>query len=103
PAAAVEHSHSMSFREWRFRFYINGLATEYARRRCRVDMPWESEETVGGIVRGRAGAFLRLARTLVAQREMRALVRLPSYALARTVWYTRGVRDGGRRYGGAAA
>jgi hypothetical protein len=33
PAAAVAHSHSMTFREGRFRFHINGLATDYARRR----------------------------------------------------------------------
>lgn len=100
--AAVAHSHPMSFREWRFRFYINGLASAYARRR-RVGMPWQGEETVGGIARGRAGAFLRLAGTLARQREVRALVRLPGYALARTVWYTRGVRAGVRRYGGAGA
>src|SRR5439155_463081 len=28
PEAAVGHSHPMTFREWRFRFYINGLAAE---------------------------------------------------------------------------
>src|SRR5207244_3486701 len=30
PAAQVAHSHPMTGREWRFRFYINGLAAEYA-------------------------------------------------------------------------
>ena len=40
PAAAVEHSHPMTLREWRMRFYINGLAAEYARRRRGVELPW---------------------------------------------------------------
>ncbi len=102
PNAAVTHSHPMTFREWRFRFYINGLATVYARRRCGIDMPWRDDDHVAGIVRGRAHAFVRLAADLARAHEVRALVRLPAYALARTVWYTRGMREGVRRYGGAA-
>jgi len=101
PAAAVAHSHPMTLREWRFRFYINGLAAEYARRRRGVELPWGAD-TLGGVMLGRAGAFIRLAGTLARQGEVRALTRLPSYALARTFWYTRGVREGARRYGAGA-
>jgi rhamnosyltransferase len=101
PGAAVAHSHPMTGREWRFRFYINGLAAEYARRRRGVELPWGGD-TPAGVVLGRSGAFVRLAGKLARQGEMRALARLPSYALARTVWYARGVRDGARRYGDGA-
>lgn len=100
PDAAVAHSHPMTFREWSFRFYINGLAAEYARRRHGVEMPW-GEDTLGRVLFGRAGAFVRLAGTLARRGELRALSRLPTYALARTAWYTRGLREGARRYGGA--
>ncbi|TMA34864.1 MAG: glycosyltransferase [Deltaproteobacteria bacterium] len=98
PAAAVAHSHPMTFREWRFRFYINGLAVEYARRRG-VELPWGGD-TVGGVLFGRVGAFMRLAGTLARSGALPALARLPSYAVARTFWYARGVREGARRYGG---
>ena len=101
PGAAVAHSHPMTGREWRFRFYINGLAAEYARRRRGVELPWGGDSPAR-VVLGRSGAFVRLASTLARQGEVRALARLPSYALARTVWYARGVRDGARRYGGGA-
>jgi glycosyltransferase involved in cell wall biosynthesis len=100
PAAAVSHSHPMTLREWRFRFYVNGLAVEYARRRAGVEMPWgDDAASAGGIVRGRAGAFVRLAAMLARAGEARALAHLPSYVLARTISYTRGRRDGARRYG----
>ena len=98
PGAAVTHSHPMTYREWQFRFHINGLASEYARRRCGTEMPWPSE-TATGVVLGRAGAFLRLAGTLARRGEVRALAHLPGYAFARTVWFARGVREGARRYG----
>ena len=62
----------------------------------------QSYLTHAELVLGRPGAFVRLASTLARQGEVRALARLPSYALARTVWYARGVRDGARRYGGGA-
>ena len=100
PEAAVGHSHPMTFREWRFRFYINGLAAEYARRRRGVELPW-GDDTLGRVLFGRAGAFLRLAGTLARAGALPALARLPSYAVARTLWYARGVRDGARRYGAA--
>jgi glycosyltransferase involved in cell wall biosynthesis len=98
PDAAVHHSHPMTLDEWRFRFYINGIAAEYARRRG-VELPWAAD-TLARVVGGRAGAFVRLAGTLARAGEVRALARLPSYAYARTVCYARGVRDGARRYGG---
>jgi len=97
PGAAVEHSHPMTLDEWRFRFYINGLAAEYARRHG-VALPWAGD-TLVRVVGGRAGAFLRLAGTLARRGEVRALARLPGYAYARTVSYARGVRDGARRWG----
>ena len=100
PAAQVAHSHPMTGREWRFRFYINGLAAEYARRRRGVELPWAGD-TSARVVLGRPGAFVRLAGALARHGEMRALARLPSYALARVVWYARGLRDGARRYAGA--
>ena len=90
----------MTFREWRFRFYINGLAAEYARRRRGVELPW-GDDTLGRVLFGRAGAFLRLAGTRASAGALPALARLPSYAVARTLWYARGVRDGARRYGAA--
>lgn len=98
PEAAVEHSHPMTLDEWRFRFYINGLAAEYARRHG-VVLPWGGD-TLARVVGGRAGRLLRLAGMLARRGEMRALARLPSYAYARTVCYARGVRDGARRWGG---
>jgi glycosyltransferase involved in cell wall biosynthesis len=99
-AAAVEHSHPMQFDHWRARFYAHGLAAQYARLRRGNDLPWgDLEPRAGRIVRGRAGAFLRLAARLGLGGEVRALAHLPAYALARTVWYARGVRDGARRYG----
>jgi hypothetical protein len=63
-------------------------------------LPW-GDDTLGRVLTGRAGAFARLALTLARQGETRALARLPAYALARTVWFARGVRDGARRYGAA--
>jgi len=93
----------MTFREWRYRFYINGLAAEYARRRSGVELPWRAgDDTPGTVVRGRAGAFVRLAFTLARGGHLRALGMLPAYAVARTVAYPRGLRDGARRYGAAA-
>src|SRR5205823_6368076 len=83
-----------------FRFYINGLAAEYARRRRGIELPW-GDDTLGRVLFGRAGAFLRLAGTLARAGALPALARLPSYAVARTLWYARGVRDGARRYGAA--
>lgn len=100
PEAAVTHSHPMMLSDWKQRFYNNGLAAEYARRRLDVRLPWdEPGVSIGGVVLGRAGAFLRLAATLARRGEVRALAYLPSYAIARTLWFTRGVRDGARRYG----
>jgi glycosyltransferase involved in cell wall biosynthesis len=98
PEAAVEHSHPMTLDEWRFRFYINGLAAEYARRHG-IALPW-ADDTLARVVGGRAGRFLWLAGTLARHGEVRALARLPSYAWARTVCYARGVRDGARRWAG---
>jgi len=95
PEAAVAHSHTMSLAVWRARFYAHGLAAEYARRRRGVELPW------GGPRDGAARAFARLVGTLARQGEVRALAHLPSYALARTVWFARGVREGVRRYGAA--
>jgi rhamnosyltransferase len=100
--ATVAHSHPMGLGHWRARFHAHGLAREYARRRAGVELPWgRDEDRVGDVVRGRAAAFARLAGTLVRAGELRALAHLPSYALARTVWYARGVRDGARRWGAA--
>ncbi len=96
PEAAVAHSHPMGLGPWRARFYAHGLAAEYARRRRGVELPW------GGPRDGAARAFARLVGTLARQGEVRALAHLPSYALARTVWFARGVRDGARQYGGRA-
>ncbi len=93
--AAVAHSHPMGLGPWRARFYAHGLAAEYARRRRGVELPW------GGPRDGAARAFARLVGTLARQGEVRALAHLPSYALARTVWFARGVREGVRRYGAA--
>lgn len=99
PEAAVRHSHPMTARHWRSRFYAHGLAAEYARVRGRLELPWgEGDENASRIVLRRAAPFLRLAGALARRREFAALMRLPTYALARTVWYSRGVRDGARRY-----
>jgi GT2 family glycosyltransferase len=97
PEAAVAHSHPMSLRHWRARFYAHGLATSYARNRLGVVLPWRGPERAGAVVFRRGGAFLRLAGRLARDGELRALAHLPAYALARTVWYARGVRDGARR------
>jgi glycosyltransferase involved in cell wall biosynthesis len=100
PEAIVGHSHPMTFREWRYRFYINGLAAEYARRRCTVELPWRAgDDTPGAVVRGRVGAFLHLAMTLLRAGRLEALSALPAYAVARTWAYPRGLRDGARRWG----
>ena len=99
PEAVVAHSHPMRLAVWRARFYAHGLAAEYARRRRGVELPWGGPRD--GAAR-RARAFTRLVGTLARQGEVRALAHLPSYALARTVWFGRGVRDGARRYGAAA-
>src|SRR5213079_428774 len=94
PEAAVAHSHPMGLGPWRARFYAHGLAAEYARRRRGVELPW------GGPRDGAARAFAQLVGTLVRQGEVRALAHLPSYALARTVWFARGVdARGGLRAG----
>src|SRR5581483_823849 len=73
PEAAVAHSHPMTVGEWRFRFYVNGVAAEYARAHG-VALPWAGD-ALAGVVAGRACAG------------------------ARTAHYRRGVRDGPRRYG----
>lgn len=99
PDAAVMHSHPMTSRYWRTRFYAHGLAAEYARRCRRIELPWgEPGDTAAHIMFRRAAAFVRLAGSLARRGELRALARLPSYALARTVSYARGMRDGERRY-----
>ena len=95
PEAAVAHSHAMSLAVWRARFYAHGLAAEYARRRRGIELPWGEPRD------GAARAFARLVGTLARRGEVRALAHLPSYALARTVWFARGARDGARRYGAA--
>jgi hypothetical protein len=100
PEAVVGHSHPMTFREWRHRFYVDGLAAAYARRRCAVDLPWcQDHDTPAAVVRGRAAAFARLAITLARGGHVRALAALPAYAAARTLAYPRGLRTGVRRYG----
>jgi len=100
PAAAVAHSHLMSARHWRTRFYAHGLATAYARHRRGVELPWGAgAETPAR----RARALLNLARSLARALELRALAYLPVYGLARTAHYARGLRDGGLRYGGGQA
>jgi glycosyltransferase involved in cell wall biosynthesis len=99
PSAEVEHSHPMTLAHWRARFYAHGLASAYARRRLGVELPWfHRDDTVAGVVRGRAGAFLALVAQLARDGELRALARIPGYAIARTVWYARGLRDGARLY-----
>lgn len=86
PDAVVAHSHPMGWREWRHRFYINGVAAAVLARRG-VAPPWSD----GG---GRAAALRRLVTALAAGGHVRALALLPVYALARTVWYARGLRAG---------
>jgi hypothetical protein len=99
PEAAVAHSHPMTLRGWGARFFAHGLAAEYARRRHGIELPWgEPGDRLARALVGRTGALVRLAGALVRQGELRALAHLPSYALARTLWYARGVREGGRRY-----
>jgi rhamnosyltransferase len=100
PDASVAHSHPMTLAGWRARFFAHGVAAEYARLRAGVMLPWGApNDDVAHIVLTRAGAFARLVGTLARERELRALAHLPGYALARTVSYARGVREGGRRYG----
>ena len=102
PEAAVGHSHPMTLAHWRSRFYAHGLASQYARRRLGVELPWDTPGTSApAVALRRALPFLRLAQALVRHGELRALGRLPVYALARTVWYARGLRDGAARYAGA--
>jgi glycosyltransferase involved in cell wall biosynthesis len=99
PEAVVGHSHPMTLAHWRSRFYAHGLASQYARRRLGVELPWDTPGvTASGVALRRALPFLRLARTLAWRGELRALGRLPVYALARTVWYARGLRAGATRY-----
>jgi glycosyltransferase involved in cell wall biosynthesis len=99
PAAAVEHSHPMTLSHWGARFYAHGLAEQYARRRLGVELPWGGDDTTAaGVALRRVAPFLRLAATLGRRGEVRALGRLPAYALARTVCYARGLREGARRY-----
>jgi glycosyltransferase involved in cell wall biosynthesis len=99
PEAVVAHSHPMTLAAWGGRFRAHGLAAEYARRRLGTTLPWgEPDDTAGRVVRGRAGAFVRLAATLVRDGELRALARLPTYAIARTVSYARGLRAGAARF-----
>jgi rhamnosyltransferase len=104
PEAGVAHSHPMGLGPWGARFYAHGLAREYARRRTGVELPWGVDEAgVGDVLRGRGAAFVRLVTTLARRGELRALALLPAYAVARTVSYARGVRDGARRWGGSPA
>jgi hypothetical protein len=100
PDAVAAHSHPMSREHWRARFYAHGLAGEYARERLGVELPWNDPPAMGAAGRvGRlARPFFRLAATLARQGELRALALLPTYAVARTIWYARGVRDGANRY-----
>jgi hypothetical protein len=99
PEAVVAHSHPMTLAAWGGRFRAHGLAAEYARHRLGTTLPWgEPDDTVGRVVRGRAGRFLQLAATLARAGELRALTRLPTYAIARTVCYARGLRDGAARF-----
>jgi glycosyltransferase involved in cell wall biosynthesis len=93
PDALVGHSHPMTFAAWRARFYIDGLATAYARRHA-IAMPWRTPDHGARS----AAAFARLVTTLVRRGELRALLRLPAYALARGTAYARGERDGTQRY-----
>ena len=99
PDAVVAHSHPMSLAAWRARFYAHGLAAQYARLRRGVTLPWgDPGDTARGVVLGRAGAFVRLVAALARDGEVRAIGHLPGYALARTLAYTRGLRDGARRW-----
>jgi glycosyltransferase involved in cell wall biosynthesis len=99
PAAGVGHSHPMTLAHWRARFYAHGLATQYARARLGFSLPWDDATDSGaGVARRRALPFLRLLGELARRGEFRALARIPSYALARTIWYAKGVQDGMERY-----
>jgi len=103
PAAVVTHSHPMTLAAWGGRFRAHGLAAEYARRRLGMALPWgEPDDRVARVARGRAGAFLRLAATLARDGELGAIARLPAYAIARTVCYARGLREGAARFGSRA-
>ncbi len=99
PDAVVAHSHPMTLAAWGGRFHAHGLAAEYARHRLGTTLPWgEPGDGLGRMVRGRAGAFVRLATTLACAGELRALTRLPAYAIARTIYYARGLREGATRF-----
>jgi glycosyltransferase involved in cell wall biosynthesis len=99
PAAGVTHSHPMTAEHWRARFYAHGVAAEYARGRLGVHLPWgDPDDTAARVLFRRAAPFVRLVGQFVRARDLRTLAHLPSYALARTVWYARGLRDGARRY-----
>jgi glycosyltransferase involved in cell wall biosynthesis len=101
PEAAVAHSHPMTFRHWHARFYAHGLAAAYARRRG-LTLPWGSAgANAAHPALAGTRALARLAGHLARDRELRALAHLPAYALARTLSYARGAREGVRRYGGA--
>ncbi len=102
PEAVVRHSHPMSLRHWRQRFYAHGLACAYARARLGVELPWRERSGAARIAVRRTLPFFRLAGHLLRGRELRALSYLPAYAAARTIWFARGVRDGIRRYPAAA-
>jgi hypothetical protein len=93
----------MSFGHWRRRFYAHGVAAAYARARLGMELPWDENRGSAPeiVVRG-AVPFVRLVARLARQGELRALAHLPAYALARTLWYARGARDGARRYAGGA-
>ncbi|HLK12685.1 MAG TPA: glycosyltransferase family A protein [Candidatus Binatia bacterium] len=99
PDAVVGHSHPMLGRDWQMRFYNNGLATAYARRRG-IAMPWDAVHARGAA--GGARALGRLVGALARRGELRALAHLPAYARARA-WYARGLADGAHRFGGAGA
>lgn len=99
PDAVVAHSHPMTGRHWRARFYAHGVAAQYARGRLGLDLPWDTPgESASRIVLRRAGPFLKLVGHFARAGDVRTLAHLPSYAFARTISYARGLRDGARRY-----
>jgi glycosyltransferase involved in cell wall biosynthesis len=98
PEAAVRHSHPMSLRHWRQRFYAHGIAFAYARARLGIELPWRERGGAARIAVRRTVPFFGLLGHLLRGCELRALAYLPAYAAARTVSFARGVRDGMRRY-----